>query len=279
MQRTLVASVLLAIAALPLNADTIRSSLTAFHHSMSIQYTTNGSSFTTGSIGLLQGVRNSGAYTNAAAGTQQGQGAMSPGATYFAFCVELTEGISLNTSYLHTWSQVTVAPTSSGVNGMSDQRANLLGELLYRNAPTLNQSLGRPTTAAADLAARALQLAIWEIVHEGTTTGNIALGSLNVTTGNTRFLRASNVSTTTHNAVIAQANSWLSQLTGTMTGAQNRYRTFTLGSTQDLITSATTPEPGTFVLMGAALGGLWIARKRKAKLSTVDAGNPPESCC
>ncbi len=263
MPRTLATAVLLSIAALPLTADTICSTLTGFHHSMSIQYTTNGSTFTTGSVGLLQGTRNPGAYTDAAAGTQHGDGAVSPGGTYFAFCVELTEGISLNTSYLHTWSQVTVAPTSAGANGMSDQRANLLGELLYRNAPRLNQNLGRTTTGAADLAARALQIAIWEIVHEGTTTGNIALGSLNVTSGNTRFQRASNVSVSTHNAVIAQANTWLGQLTGTMTGAQNRYRTLTLGTTQDLITP--TPEPGTFVLLGASLAGLWIAKKRKSK--------------
>ncbi|HYP05123.1 MAG TPA: PEP-CTERM sorting domain-containing protein [Bryobacteraceae bacterium] len=261
MIRTLILCAVVTVAATPLSATTIRSTLTNFFHGMSIQYSTNGTTFTTGSVGLIQGTRATGAYTDAAAGTEQSSAAVAPGGVFYAFCVELTETTSLNTSYLFNWSQVTAAPTSVAAS-MNDQRANLLGELLYRNVPVLNQSLGQSTTAATELTARSLQLAIWEIVHEQTTANTIALSALNVTTGNVRFARSTNTVQATHDAVITQANTYLAQLTGAMSEIERRYRTLTIGSTQDLLIG--TPEPGTFFAIGIGLTCLFaVARRRK----------------
>lgn len=189
-------------------------------YTLNVQHSTNGTSFSTGGIGLIQGTRRTGAYNNTANGAGTEHNTFAPRAAFFSFCVELTEGISLSTTYQITWSQVSSAPTSAG--GMNAQRANLLAELFYRNVPVLNQMMGQTTTACASLLARATQLAIWEIVHQGTTTNTISLSSLNVTSGNIYSLKAfSNPSAQVladTNATILKANTMLSGLTGSTAG-------------------------------------------------------------
>ena len=130
------------------DAGTIRAILNQELYTLNVQYSTNGTSFSTGGIGLIQGTRRTGAYNNNTNGAGTEHNTFAPGAAFFSFCVELTEGISMNTTYQFTWSQVSSAPTSA-----ADERAarKFAGGIIYRNVPVLNQMMGKATTAEASL--------------------------------------------------------------------------------------------------------------------------------
>lgn len=165
--------------------------------------------------------------------------------TFFAFCIEPREFVSPGSTYTYAWSMLEQGTTNIG--GMGAAKANLLRELFGRYFPDFSAPIDQ-------VHASALQISTWEIVRETS-------GTLNVLTGTTRFSNPQDA------AALTLAQTYVQSLDGT--GPRlNNVLALTLVGAQDLIiqdkvlADIPTPEPGTMALVGLALMGLSVLRRR-----------------
>jgi|CXWL01.1.fsa_nt_gi hypothetical protein len=152
---------------------------------------------------------------------------------FTSFCIELQEHISGGRSYDFTVRDVADAPSSMG--GMGITKAAQLAELFGRHHPTFSG----PLTSTRGTA---LQLSIWEIVHETSD-------SLNLNRGRARFRNR-------NDDAFSLAQAMLGTIDGTGPRASN-LMAISLDGAQDQLV----PTPGGFAAL--ALGGLCIARRRR----------------
>ena len=155
------------------------------------------------------------------------------GASFTAFCAELTQGVSFGVDY--EYNQL----TTLGYFGA--QKAADLSRLFTGAA-------GFVTDASTS---GAMQAAVWEVIYEVGTSYDLSSGA---------FMAAA--------ANVNDANSFLG-INAILLNLASYSPTFQLSvlqndSTQDLIT-ATIPEPGTWALLAAGLGVVgMVSRRRKA---------------
>lgn len=153
---------------------------------------------------------------------------------FTAFCIELGERISGGADY--TYEIVDLEEGTDSMGGMGATRANLIRELFGRfSTPAFNDPL-------SERKAVALQLCIWEIVHE-------TRSSLDLTRGHARF-------SSSNDAAFDLAQEYLKDLTG------NGPRDYTVvamsaAGAQDQII----PAPGALALAG--LGLIAAGRRRR----------------
>lgn len=95
---------------------------------------------------------------------------------FSAFCIELGEHISGGNGY--DYEVVNLEDGTDSMGGMGATRANLIRELFGRFAAP---AFGEPLT---ERKAVALQLCIWEIVHETRSTLDLTRGHARFTSGN-----------------------------------------------------------------------------------------------
>lgn len=160
-----------------------------------------------------------------------------------AFCVNLFQGISLN----QTYEAVTV--TAAGFDAADGAEA---AWLMRTFLPAVNAASG----LARQQAGAALQLAIWDMIHDG--GDGFTAGRVRATTN-------------TNAAVLALADAW--RLDGLGESAQANVYTAAWGTQvfqqQIFINTTTTPdggdvpEPGTMAMAVAGVAGMWLARRRR----------------
>ncbi len=161
------------------------------------------------------------------------------GSAFLSYCIELAQSFSFGTTYKN----YTVVPLQSAPNTspMGATKAMDLALLVGKN---FTDSFSTTVKTAA------MQLAIWEIVHETASAYDVTSGFFNANAGNADV-----------NAARALANTWLSELPGLTTMAP----VIALGSptNQDFITVVPVP-PSLALFAGGLLFGLWGVRRRKA---------------
>lgn len=166
---------------------------------------------------------------------------------FVTFCIEPREGIYLGGEY--TWEVKNLSEGNTTLSGMGATKADLIRELIGREY----LSFGGPLSA---LRAAAIQIAIWEIVEENSST-------LNVSTGNVRYRNESIA------GMIDLAQSMLTALDGLGPKAMNLYALTNEGS-QDLVIqvgpeavpNVEAPEPTSMALLGIGLLSLGAFRKK-----------------
>ncbi|MCU4653801.1 VPLPA-CTERM sorting domain-containing protein [Roseibacterium sp. SDUM158016] len=145
---------------------------------------------------------------------------------FFAWCFDIAQNVADGVSY-----QVAGNPLGSAREGL----LNRLFTSYYDDIDT-------------GVEGAAFQVAIWEIVYENLS------GPLDVSTG---LFSAWN-----NSGVVAQANSWLSNL-----GQEENYEItyFASGTNQDLLTGqvAPVPLPAGILLLGSGLGAIAVTRRRR----------------
>lgn len=161
------------------------------------------------------------------------------GAAFLSYCIELAQSFSFGTSY----NNYSVVPLASAPNTspMGAAKAMDLALLVGKN---FTDSFTSTVKSAA------MQLAIWEIVHETAASYSVTGGAFNVNAGNANV-----------NAARTLANTWLSEIPGLTVAAPM----IALGSPtrQDFITVVPVP-PSIALFAGGLLFGLWSVRRRVA---------------
>lgn len=148
--------------------------------------------------------------------------------TFKAFCIDVQQSISYNTSVTYTTGTLESAPVPGG--GMGATKANRLRELWGRY---FDMAVLSNTNAAA------FQVAAWEIVNDNT---------LNLSWGNVRMDGSASTK--------SLAQSWLNSLTGDTSKFAPCY-SLQSGTKQDMFV----PSAGSLALLG--LGGLVAMRRRR----------------
>lgn len=180
---------------------------------------------------------------------------LAAGASILAFCIQLDQFIG-NTSNPVTFSVVDLKDGRLPPPAIGDPAAKRI-DALFTLAFT-NGEITTPTTNA-DYWVQAVQVAIWEIVYESNAT--LGLGS-----GVARF-------TTSNASVATQADTWLSTINGINVNTyQNQHILYSMQNdvNQDFVIQVAgspdivVPEPGTMAMVGLALLGLGIVRRRMA---------------
>lgn len=161
----------------------------------------------------------------------------SAGKSFLAFCAEISQFTSSN------WQTYYV-----GTFGSTDQ-ALLQG--LFSSVATFSG------TAKVDsgLEYAALQLAVWEIMHETASTASLTKGSGTLYVNDTS---ASGLS------LASLANTYLSAAYNWEGPSLVKVEKLSNGSYQDLVRVTPVPEAGTFGLMALGLAGLALVRRRAA---------------
>lgn len=162
-------------------------------------------------------------------------GTYNTGDTFRTFCIELQENISNNNNYCYEIVGLEDGPDSR--SGMGERRANLLRELFGR---FYTPAFGEPLS---ERKATAMQIAIWEIVHErGSNPLDLSDGRARFQTGNGEAYKL--------------AEDYLKALTG------HGPRNYTLvAMTGAGIQDQIIPAPGTLMLAG--MGALALKRRRR----------------
>jgi len=177
-------------------------------------------------------------------------------ATFVGFCLELNEYVGGSSpGSTHTWnlSNLDAAPINAGgtiLAGMGGTKADQIARLLGQELPDFSAA---PGLAAAK--ALALQVTIWELVHETDS-------SYGLTTGIARF---SSTGTAASNAAMTQAALWLTAINNnsylSWTAARNLFAITRIG-VQDYVVQAV-PLPAAAWLLGSGLLGLFAVARRK----------------
>lgn len=164
-----------------------------------------------------------------------------------AYCVDLYQTIGVGTYTGYTLNSVASSDSTQAAAWLLGHYAPGLGN------PYAPNSLSTTITA--------LQVAIWEVTYDYSSSGSYSLGGGN--------FKASGLSS----AVATLANSYLTALAGanpTLTGLQFSGVAVS-GKNQDLIVG-NTPEPGSMILFGSAAGLMgWLRRRRQAKQRLAQA--------
>ncbi|MGE5612114.1 MAG: hypothetical protein ACM359_22900 [Bacillota bacterium] len=169
------------------------------------------------------------------------------GSEFQAFCIELPQTVSLNTSYVFEVKDLKDAPLTAA---MGATKANYLRELWATYFDADQFKLDAKNAAA-------FQVAVWEIVYE-----NLGQG-LNASAGSYQFSSATA-------GVINQANTWLGALTGLPTADLDNLRALVSTSRQDQVFLTNAPIPSVPLPVSAWAGmvlfaGMGIAKVRKAR--------------
>lgn len=185
---------------------------------------------------------------NVAAGafrmTDTSGGSAPAGTSFMAWCVDIRHLLNTgSTSYaLQTGSSFLGSSITAGLE-------RLASYVVASDGNAATDTLQSALTGSRQSAA--FQLAVWEIVNEGTAS------SYNVNSGD--FYAASGDS-----AVRQLANTWLTSSAG---WARTQVLSVWAGpnSTQDLGVFAPVPEPETYAMLLAGLGLMgWVVRRRRA---------------
>lgn len=160
--------------------------------------------------------------------------------SFTSYCVDLSQTFSWGSSFA-------VTPYSAATF-FGSTRADAMNRLYtqhFTEVDTITESA-------------AFQLALWEIVQEGTS-------SYSLTNGNGSFYV---VSTASGGSAVSLANTWLSGLASGPTGG---YQLTVLHSAtkQDQLMPTPIPEPETYAMMLAGLGLLGLAARRRRASGTV----------
>ncbi|MFH1057800.1 MAG: thioester domain-containing protein [Pseudomonadota bacterium] len=167
-----------------------------------------------------------------------------------AYCVDLRQGIDLNTSYHVSLEE----PLTHNISTL--QAAWLLGHY----APGLDLA---PSGYSLATAITALQVAIWEVIYDHADT-DLSSGAFVL----------QNVLSSESDSVRELANLYLQSLptditsTGlayAMVSRDKKHQDLVLGASP--IPSAATPEPGSLLLTGSALAMGWSARRWRRRRS------------
>lgn len=179
----------------------------------------------------------------------------SPGAHVQTFCMELTQfvGPDYDGADLQDFNSA-----DPGAPSISDTRAALVSELFgkYYGA-TQNESV--PLNSRMDRAA-GFQLALWEILHEGTNADDLALipgGMLDISSGSFTAWQLDS------DRAVSIANRWLGELTGNGNMSPNLYA-WVDPDNQDQVVFIPLPAPA--MIAGVGLLGVVLARRRAQRL-------------
>lgn len=173
---------------------------------------------------------------------------LAAGTSFMAWCVDIYHLLNTSSSgasyALQTGSQFFGA--GSSVIGRLERLASYVVDNDGRAATTTLQSALTGSVQSA-----AFQLAVWEIVNEGGSSG------LNVTNGDFYVTGASSTVANLANGWLTNSAGWASTQALSVWSGPN--------STQDLAVFAPIPEPETYAMLLAGLGLMgFIARRRRA---------------
>lgn len=167
---------------------------------------------------------------------------------FLAYCIEpqqsMTRGLSV------TYKVVPLRDAANNIGGIGVDKTLLVQELFGRFSPR------GQITALSEVTAAALQVAMWEIVREG-SSNPFDLGS-----GNIQFVQSSN------EVVFNQAALFLGALDGTGPRAtslrvlQNGAMGMVNDGTQDIIGFVPAPETWAMLIAGFGLVGATMRRRR-----------------
>jgi hypothetical protein len=164
------------------------------------------------------------------------------GDTLQGFCIEPRQTVNVGQTYTNT-----IAPLAAGTNnigGMGQIKADLVLELFGRYLQDFNAPLTRQEAGA-------LQIAVWEIVREDS-------GILDMYSGDIYFWATNEDPLGT----VALAQSFVQSLDGTGPKLRNLYA-LSNDTAQDIIVQLQTPEPRSMGILGLALLGLGVLRRKK----------------
>lgn len=234
-------------------AATVNATFTSVSPSATVKYslvTPSGTLSGTTTGGVFNFNRNGGDAPTLLPGTG------SPVSKFVGFCLELNEyigGPSPGSTHDWTLSNLASAPTNAGntiLAGMGDTKADQITRLLGNVLPNFSAA---PGLAAAT--ALALQVTIWELVHETNDTYGLDTG----------IATFSKTSTVPSNDAMTLAAGWLAAINDktylSWTPAKNLFAITKLG-VQDYVVQVV-PIPAAAWLLGSGLLGLFAVARRK----------------